>query len=268
MPKKDKKKLIIRSLRILFTVGFFVFLALFINEVFIQPYKLKKSIEYARDLYHSVEEVPTDSPEPVLIDEIDDNEDNTDSIDDNPDIHITPTPTPDPNRDDQGRLKKFGKLLEINEDVKGWIRIDNIVDDTNDTKIDYVVVQSDKSDPEYYLDKAWDTHEYLKAGSLFLDVSSSVEENTQNLIIHGHNMTSSDDMFHYLLEYNNLRFLKEHPIISFDTIYEEAQWKVFSIYITPGNNERNDFFPFVKSSFSNDRDFFRICISDKSTFTL
>src|SRR5690606_20828257 len=90
---------------------------------------------------------------------------------------------------------------------------------------------------------------------IFLDSYSSVERKSKNLIIHGHNMTSSDDMFHYLLEYNNLDFLKEHPIISFDTIYEEALWKVFSIYITPGNNDRDDFFPFVKSNFSNDRDF-------------
>jgi sortase B len=253
--KKKQRKFIIRGLRILFTIGFFVFAALFINEVLIQPYKLKKSIENAKDLYHYQAYMPTMNSDNLLGDnELDENQSpdsdsDSDSID-----NVTHTPTPDPNRDDKGRLRKFSNLLEVNEDVKGWIRLDNI-NGENDTKINYVVMQSQASDPEYYLDKAWDTHEFLKAGSIFLDSTSSVERSSKNLIIHGHNMTSSDDMFHYLLEYNNLDFLKEHPLISFDTIYEEALWKVFSIYITPGNNDRDDFFPFVISNFLNDRDF-------------
>ncbi|MDD4112192.1 MAG: class B sortase [Herbinix sp.] len=249
--KKKIKKLIIRGLRILFTIGFFVFLLLFINEVLIQPYKLKKSIEKAKDLYQY--EALVQEPDNIL----DNNEiakDKNSVSQSNSIDNTTPTPTPDPNRDEMGRLRKFGNLLKVNEDVKGWIRLDNI-NGENDSKIDYVVVQSDASDPEYYLEKAWDTHDYLKAGSIFLDCSSSVESNSKNLVIHGHNMTSSDDMFHYLLEYNNLDFLKEHPIISFDTIYDEALWKVFSVYITPGNNDRDDFFPFVKSNFASNRDF-------------
>jgi sortase B len=250
--RKKRRKLIIRSLRILFTIGFFVFVALFINETLIQPYKLKKSIDRARDLYHYEEEaLPTKEPDKALDDSEDKQIANSDI--DPLDI-VTPTPTPDPNRDDMGRLKKFANLLEVNEDVKGWIRIDNI-NGENDTKIDYVVVQSDISDPEYYLDKRWDTHEYLKAGSIFLDSTSSLERNSKNLVIHGHNMTSSDDMFHYLLNYNEVDYLKEHPIISFDTIYEEAMWKIFSVYITPGTNQRDDFFPYVKSSFASKKDF-------------
>lgn len=249
---KKSKKIIIRLLRLLFTLAFFVLLFLFINELLIQPYKLKKSIEKAKDLYHYVETeslIDHTAPE-VEPNEEQDHENNTDSSI----TPITPTPIPDPNRDDMGRLIKFKKLLEVNEDVKGWLKIDNI-NGENDTKIDYVVMQSNNSDPEYYLDKNWATKEYLKAGSLFLDSSSSIETNAKNLIIHGHNMTSSDDMFHYLLEYNELSFLKEHPIISFDTIYEEALWKVFSIVITPGSNERGDFFPFVRSNFSSNSDF-------------
>ncbi len=249
--KKKIRKYIIRGLRILFTIGFFVFLFLFINEILIQPYKLKKTNEKAKDLYHI--EASVKEPDIILSENESDEDKGLESLSNSND-NATPTPTPDPNRDEMGRLRKFGNLLEVNEDVKGWIRIDNIFGE-NDTKIDYVVVQSEASDPEYYLEKTWDTHEYLKAGSIFLDSSSSIERGSKNLVIHGHNMTSSDDMFHYLLEYNNLDFLKEHPIISFDTIYEEAMWKVFSIYITPGNNDRDDFFPFVKSDFTSNRDF-------------
>ncbi|TAH65614.1 MAG: class B sortase [Anaerolineaceae bacterium] len=254
LKKKRRKKLIIRGLRILFTIGFFVFLGLFINEVFIQPYKLKKSIEKARDLYHFEASTPTSLPPNVANPNDESDEDKSSDSDTDPLENVTPTPTPDPNRDEKGRLRKFSSLLEVNEDVKGWIRIDNI-NGENDTKIDYVVVQSDSTDPEYYLSRDWATHDYLKAGSLFLDYTSSLEPYSQNLIIHGHNMTSSDDMFHYLLKYQEIDFLREHPIISFDTIFDEGLWKVFSVYITPGNNDRNDFFPFVKSSFANNRDY-------------
>lgn len=254
-PKKNKrKKLFLRGLRILFTIGFFVFSWLFINEVFIQPYKFKKTIERARDLYHSEATKPTAIPDDIGI-ESDDRSSDSDN-DSSKGLTPTPppTPTPDPNRDEMGRLKKFGKLLEVNEDVKGWIRLDNI-NGENDTKIDYVVVQSSTDDPEYYLSRDWASHEYLKAGSLFLDANSSLEKSSKNLIIHGHNMTSSDDMFHYLLKYNDLDFLIEHPIISFDTIYEEALWKVFAIYITPGNNDRDDFFQYIKPDFPTHKDF-------------
>ncbi|HHT87846.1 MAG TPA: class B sortase [Clostridiales bacterium] len=263
-----KNKYILRVIRILLTIAFVVFLVLFINEVFIQPYKLKKSIEKAKELYHYSEHKPTVEPSKSVPDteagedntlaaETDTDSNNTDNSTDNDakwSENVTPAPTPDPNRDEKGRLKKFVKLLEANEDVKGWIRIDNI-NGENDTKIDYVVVQSDPSDPYYYLSRDWATHEYLKAGSIFIDAASSVEENSKNLVIHGHNMTSSDDMFHYLLKYHEINFLVEHPIISFDTIYEEALWKVFSIYITPGNNDRGDFFPFTKTEFESDQDF-------------
>lgn len=250
---KKRKKHLYKGLRILFTIAFFVFLALFINEVAIQPYKMNKAIDKAKELYHSDHEI---------IKEI---QNNDNQVTDEPDLEnnkgdnlfdsdTNPTPTPDPNRDEQGRLKKFTNLLDVNEDVKGWIKIDN-VDGENDTKIDYVVVQSDANDPEFYLHKDWVTKEYLKAGSIFLDYTSSVERNSQNLIIHGHNMTSSDDMFHYLLDYRKLDFLKEHPIISFDTIYEEGLWKIFAIVTTPGNNDRGDYFQFIRSDFKNDRDF-------------
>ena len=256
---KNKKKvdLLIRSLRIVFIIGFFVFTALFINETLIQPYKMKKSIEKAQNLYNHDftldEDESEELPSNELLDEVEISDIESDGklVSTN---NISPTPTPDPYRDDLGRLRKFSRLLEINEDVKGWIRIDNI-NGENDTKIDYVVVQSSSQDPEYYLTRDWATHDYLKAGSIFLDSSSSVETNSRNLIIHGHNMTSSDDMFHYLLEYKDINFLKEHPIISFDSIYEEGLWKVFSVYITPGNNDRGDFFPYVRSDFSDDRDY-------------
>lgn len=265
--RKRRRKIILRSLRIIFTTGFIVFSALFINEVLIQPYRLKKTIEKARELYNYTDYTDGQEARP---EEIRDNNTDMNNPDSNPDIdNVFDKKTlegeqdsdqgkaaiSDPDRDEMGRLIKFKKLLEVNEDVKGWIRIDNIVNGENDTKIDYVVVQSGPEDPEYYLTRDWATKSYLKAGSIFLDYASSVETGTKNLVIHGHNMTSSDDMFHYLIKYKELDFLKEHPIIQFDTIYEEGLWKIFSVFITPGDNKREDFFSFNRSTFKDDKDF-------------
>jgi sortase B len=275
---KRRKRLIFKTLRILCTIGFFVFTGLFINEVFILPYRMNKSIEEAQSLYRrpvisdSTDEAATPIPEGPdeeddaeeddteedvsLIDE--DAADNEDAVneDTEPDKPKEPTPTPDPTRDSKGRLLAFTNLLRVNEDVKGWLTINNI-NGENDTKIDLVVMQSgaDEPDPEFYLYREWSSKEQLKSGSLILDVRSSVEKRTKNYVIHGHNMKSTDSMFHHLVDYKEKKFLIEHPIINFDTIYETGLWKVFSVFITPGNDDKGDFFDYMKSTFRNDMDY-------------
>lgn len=170
-----------------------------------------------------------------------------------------PTPTPKPKkkmpkllsnpkgkRDEEGRLLQFKDLLEANSDVKGWIK---------DSTMDYVVLQSPKSDPEYYLFKDF-FGDYYKAGSLFLDHRSSVETPTKNFVIHGHNMISTPEkMFHYLKFYKDVSYYKKHPIISFDTIYEEAEYKVFAIIKTTPKVHEDYFFEYRQSTFADASDF-------------
>lgn len=227
-------------IRVACGIGFLIFMALFINEAFIEPHKIKKSIELTRELYNK----PTQAP-------------NAPSLTAPPAVtaipekqkEVQPTPTRNPNRDEQGRLLQFKELLAVNEDVKGWITIP-------DTNIDYVVMQSSKEeDPEYYL-----FHnikgEYNKAGTPFLDVRSSVENDSQNYVIYGHNMISTPEkMFHYLLQYKKLSYYKQHPIITFDTIYHTGKWKIFSVFVTNGSDKKEPFFDFVQSSFGSSSEF-------------
>jgi sortase B len=240
--EKSKKRIHITwnsLIRIACGIGFLIFMALFINEAFIEPHKIKKSIELTRELYKK----PTQAP-------------NVPSVTAPPVVIAMPekqkevqlTPTRDPNRDEQGRLLQFKELLAVNEDVKGWITI-------TDTNIDYVVMQSSKEDPEYYL-----FHnikgEYNKAGTLFLDVRSSVENDSQNYVIYGHNMISTPEkMLHYLLQYKKLSYYKKHPIITFDTIYHTGKWKIFAVFVTNGSDKKEPFFDFVQSSFGSPSEF-------------
>lgn len=252
--RSSKKTLIYKILQIMCVIGFIIFAALFIDEVVIQPLRIRNSIEKTRDLYKASIPTPKADIQPQA----------TAMTDKEPTASVlepsqAPTPTPDPNRDEFGRLLQFSELLAVNEDVKGWLTIP-------DTNIDYVVVQSDKENPEYYLDKDI-YHEYSKAGTLFLDVKCSVEDNSQSLIIYGHNMVSTPEkMFRDLTKYKVSKsgkdknevpdFYKEHPVIYFDTIYQTGQWKIFSVFITNGSsNKRDEFFDYTKSSFKDKSDF-------------
>ena len=88
----------------------------------------------------------------------------------------SPTPTPKP-------LEKnpYADLFLQNGDMAFWLVVDG-------TAIDYPVVQTPE-DENYYLNRDFYGNED-KAGCLILDVDSQPfgENQTTNLIIHGHNM--------------------------------------------------------------------------------
>lgn len=215
---------------------------MFINEVFIQPYKSSRALERVNALYENQDDT-LDTTYEVS---------NNVSNDEQPKTVTGSALTIEKNkldlpRDQSGRLLKFKSLLDVNKDVKGWITIP-------DSDIDYVVLQSSEDDPEYYLNHNM-FYKEDKAGSLFLDIKSSVEDQTKNIVIHGHNMTSTDNMFHRLLEYKNLDYYKERPVFQFDNIYEPGQWKIFSIFITNGSSNKEELFDYTRTSFRNDSDF-------------
>ena len=236
--KKNKYKL----LQYLFIFGFFLFAFLFINEVFIQPYKSSRALEKVNALY--------DNKDDALdhIHKASSTNDNDGRLETVSGSAITAEKEKlELARDQSGKLLKFKSLLDVNKDVKGWITIP-------DSDIDYVVLQSSEDDPEYYLNHNM-FYKEDKAGSLFLDIKSSVEEQSKNLVIHGHNMTSTDNMFHRLLEYKNLDYYMERPVFQFDSIYEPGQWKIFSIFITNGTNKKEELFDYTRSDFRNESDF-------------
>jgi sortase B len=238
-PKKKKKLEILKLIRIFCLISFIIFTFLFINEAFIQPYRIKKTIAMTRDLYNKPTSAPTAvvSPTQPPVSEI------TPSP-----AAVTATPTPDPNKDALGRLLEFKDLLAQNEDTIGWLSIP-------DTNVDYVVMQSGVDDPDYYLHKDFNK-KYSKAGTLYLDYKASVKNNSQNFVIYGHNMVSTTEkMFHYVLNYKKLKYYKEHPLINFDTIYNKGVWKVFAVFITTPDIKKDYFFEYRRSSFKDSSDF-------------
>lgn len=123
-------------------------------------------------------------------------------------------------------LDKYITLYNSNKNLIGWIKID-------DTIIDYPVMQCD--DNTYYLEHNFDQEED-RAGALFLDCNCDVVKGNDNYIIYGHHMTSGK-MFASLPKYESESYYKEHPYITFDTIYEEAVYQVMYVFRSKVYNE-------------------------------
>lgn len=201
---------------------------LLVDILWFSPSNSNKAMKEIQNLYESNAKVPKEDVLPSITEDIDDQVPFTDSTE------VTP-------------LEKFNRLLELNPDVKGWIQI-------NGTNINYPVLQSSIDDPEYYLTRNINKEED-RFGSIFLDTYTNIETPTQSLLIHGHNMSSTGNMFHELMNYNDLDFLKENSFIQFDTLYEESIWKIFAVFKTNGSSEQEKLFDYQRGSFQDSSDF-------------
>lgn len=116
-------------------------------------------------------------------------------------------------------LQEYRLLYEKNEDLIGWIKID-------DTVIDYPVMQS--KDNEFYLNRNF-KKENDKNGSIFLDKDCDVLSMNDNLILYGHHMRSGN-MFGTLSKYKSKDYMEKHPRITFDTIYEHGTYEIMYVF--------------------------------------
>lgn len=131
-------------------------------------------------------------------------------------------------------LAKYTSLYEENNDLAGWLAIEGM-------RIDYPVMQS--GDDEYYLH-----HDFYgkdsKYGCLYVKEQADLEDGT-NFIIYGHNMKDGS-MFGDLDLYLKESFYKEHPRISFDTLYEERTYEIMSVFRSQVYNADDDVFKYYQ----------------------
>ena len=139
-------------------------------------------------------------------------------------------------------------LLERNEDTVGWIKIPGITDDNGEEYINFPVLQGE--DNEYYLYKNID-EEYYESGSIYADAWSTIDEYGQsdNLTIFGHHMGVLGTSFTHLSEYKKgAEFLREHPTIEFNTIYEnDARYAIVSCFMinTQPEEDNGNLFEYI-----------------------
>ena len=117
-------------------------------------------------------------------------------------------------------LPEFVDLYEMNNDIVGWIAIEN-------TPINYPVMQK----PEYtdyylYLDfnKAYSRH-----GSIYVREACDVFSPSDNVTIYGHRM-GDGTMFNALHNYVDEPFYQEHRFITFNTLTENHIYEIMAVF--------------------------------------
>ncbi len=143
-------------------------------------------------------------------------------------------------------LPEYRKLYEKNNDLIGWLTIE-------DTVIDYPVMQT-LEDEDYYLYRDFYGEEN-KNGCLILDTDSVAGSGTRendyqngtapgtNLIIHGHTMKSGQ-MFGGLKKYAGEAYGQEHRIICFDSLYEHREYELIAVFYSQVYTNADDVFKY------------------------
>ncbi|MBQ9079291.1 MAG: class B sortase [Ruminococcus sp.] len=149
------------------------------------------------------------------------------------------------------------KLLDMNKDVIGYIKIDG-------TPVDNVVLRGE--DNFVYLDKKINGAEN-RAGELFLDWRCHFDDvdeeghlkygNSQNLVIYGHAM-KDESMFGSLIKYRTTdSYYSDHPVIYLNSNYSHYTYKIFSVFILDAEDKSETKFDcWDKFNFQNEIDFY------------
>ena len=148
-------------------------------------------------------------------------------------------------RDTGEALPEMARLREENRDLVGWLTIDGV--------LDLPVVYRDNS---YYL-----THDFHKqentAGTIFLDVNHRFSARACNLLLHGHNMKDGS-MFGHLIRYQDIDYLKRHPVIEFSTLWQKERYVIISVMKVSLNSRDPSFFNYFSyPSFKKDEEYER-----------
>lgn len=142
--------------------------------------------------------------------------------------------TDEPAQKERTVLPQYKELAEMNPELLGWISIEG-------TNIDYPVMYSPDR-PEFYLEHAFDGSD-SGSGVPFIDFRCPEDGNYY--LIYGHHMRNKT-MFAQLLQYDKQRFYEEHPVLRFDTIYEEREYQVMAAFKSQLVGDETDVFRFYR----------------------
>ncbi len=182
-------------------------------------------------------------------------------VDETEEINVTPVTNTPLNID-------FNALKQVNPDTRAWVKITG-------TPVNNVVVQSDASDPNYYL-----SHDFYKSesitGTIYSNYRNKWDGTDENIILVGHNMISGQffaTLGHYApndASREPLAFYKVHPTVMLATPDGGSQtYKIFAGMLVNTQPEHGEVFSYInKTSFTGKDDFnnFIIEVMDRSWF--
>lgn len=155
------------------------------------------------------------------------------------DLYDDGEPASGPEGDPEAEIpvnSRFRALLGQNEDTIGWLEIEGI-------DIGLPVVQRDNS---YYLKHDFYGEE-SSHGTLFLSRYNTADPNDPEypddcLIVFGHNMLDGT-MFSNMTKYRKAEFVSANPFLSFDTLWEDADYVIVAVFVANTLEEQGE--PFL-----------------------
>ncbi len=152
----------------------------------------------------------------------------------------------------EGMNIKFAELYATNQDMVGYLHIDN-------TNIDTPVVQN-KGDTtsnttSFYLDHNF-YKTYDKYGTAYLDGYNTGSSLDRNNTIYGHNMTDGL-AFAQLEKYYEIDGFLDSPIIQYSTLFEDYYFKIYAVVLTNGysTGDNGYLFNYIAAFFPTDENF-------------
>lgn len=119
-------------------------------------------------------------------------------------------------------LDRFTELYAQNADLGGWIAIDG-------TEVNYPVMFT-PDEPERYIHLAFSKKKSM-SGVPFIGEGCTILPRSDNIVLYGHHMKNGS-MFATIVKYKDKNFWREHPIIHFNTLYDEGDYEVFAALAT------------------------------------
>lgn len=156
----------------------------------------------------------------------------------------------------EGMNIRWAKLYAQNQDLIGWLHIDNTNIDTavmhkpSDKDID------DSADFEdFYLRRSFYKN-YDKYGVPYLDRFNTGKKLDRNNTIYGHNMTDGLS-FAQLEKYYTIEGFKQSPVIEYSTLFEDYKFFVYAAFITNGypSGDNGYLFNYNAAKFPSDANF-------------
>ena len=143
-------------------------------------------------------------------------------------------------------LAEMAEFYAQNPEIAGWISIP-------DTKLNYPVMYT-PNDPEKYLHLSFE-QTYDLGGVPFLDSDCSLDPESDNLIVYGHNMNNGTQ-FRTLMSYTDQSFWEEHPVIHYSTLYETRTYEILACFRDRVYYKYEDVFKFYQFIDAKDEDHF------------
>ncbi|MBQ3193013.1 MAG: class B sortase [Oscillospiraceae bacterium] len=131
-------------------------------------------------------------------------------------------------RDENGILKSYKEIHEMNPDTVGWLKMEG-------TEIDYPVMQT-PNDPGFYLYRDFDKGNSDR-GCIFAWEAADVTEPSDNITLFGHNMRDGS-MFASLNAYTDKSAWETNSLIFFDTLTEYHTYKIFAVFKTEASVDK------------------------------